>query len=151
MGARARLGRPVELDRQVSRIAFCNNRSHQSVGPSHRGRTAMKFALASYGTRGDIEPTIALGRELEGRGHEVRLAVSPDLVGFVESSGLTAIAYGPNTQEWVDKYRDFFKSILLNMWKPRDLIELLAPKAETWVEMSTKLMSLADGGDLLYP
>src|SRR6202041_2989899 len=94
---------------------------------------------------------IALGRELERRGHEVRLAVSPDLVGFVESSGLTAIAYGPNTQEWVDKYRDFFKSILLNMWKPRDLIELLAPKAEDWVEMTKKVLSLADGGDLLYP
>ncbi|SPM43096.1 hypothetical protein MNAB215_5318 [Mycobacterium numidiamassiliense] len=110
----------------------------------------MKFALASYGTRGDIEPTVAVGRELERRGHEVRLAVSPDLVGFVESAGLKAIAYGPDTQEWVDKYRDFFKSILLNIWKPRDLIELLAPKAETWVEMSTKLMSLAEGADLLY-
>jgi UDP:flavonoid glycosyltransferase YjiC (YdhE family) len=110
----------------------------------------MKFALASYGTRGDIEPSIAIGRELLRRGHEVRMAVSPDLVDFVESAGLAAVAYGPDTREWVDRYRDFFKSILRNIWRPHALIELLAPTAETWVGMSTVLMSLADGADLLY-
>ena len=29
----------------------------------------MKFVLASYGTRGDVEPYIAVGRELLHRGH----------------------------------------------------------------------------------
>ncbi|BAX92324.1 glycosyltransferase [Mycobacterium shigaense] len=110
----------------------------------------MKFALASYGTRGDIEPSIALGRELVRRGHEVQMAVSPDLVGFVESAGLSAVAYGPDTREWVEKYRDFFKSVLRNAFRPRDLIELLAPKTEHWEQMSTVLMSMADGADLLY-
>jgi UDP:flavonoid glycosyltransferase YjiC (YdhE family) len=110
----------------------------------------MIFAMASYGTRGDIEPSIALGRELVRRGHEVRMAVSPDLVGFVESAGLAAVAYGPDTREWVDKYRDFFKSVLRSVLKPQDLIEMLAPKTEHWVQMSSVLMSLADGADLLY-
>ena len=58
----------------------------------------MKFVLASYGTRGDVEPCAAVGRELLRRGHEVRMAVAPDLVGFVESAGLAAVAYGPDTQ-----------------------------------------------------
>ncbi|MGA9677785.1 MAG: glycosyltransferase, partial [Mycobacterium sp.] len=41
----------------------------------------MKFVLASYGSRGDIEPCAAVGRELLRRGHEVRMAVPPDLIG----------------------------------------------------------------------
>lgn len=44
----------------------------------------MKFVLASYGSRGDVEPCAALARELQDRGHEVRLAVAPDLIGFAE-------------------------------------------------------------------
>ena len=58
----------------------------------------MKFVLASYGSRGDIEPCVALGRELLRRGHEVRMAVPPDLIGFAESAGLAAVAYGPDMQ-----------------------------------------------------
>lgn len=55
----------------------------------------MKFALASYGTRGDIEPSTAVGRELQRRGHDVRLAVPPNLVGLVESAGLEQSLTGP--------------------------------------------------------
>jgi UDP:flavonoid glycosyltransferase YjiC (YdhE family) len=54
----------------------------------------MKFVLASWGSRGDIEPCVAVGSELLRRGHDVRMAVPPDLVGFVESAGLAAIAFG---------------------------------------------------------
>ena len=50
----------------------------------------MKFALASWGVRGDIEPCTAVGRELLRRGHEVRMAVPPDLVAFVEAAGAFA-------------------------------------------------------------
>ena len=53
----------------------------------------MKFALAIHGTRGDVEPCAAVGLELVRRGHEVRMAVPPNLVGFVESAGLAAVAY----------------------------------------------------------
>lgn len=59
----------------------------------------MRFALASYGTRGDIEPSAAVGRELVRRGHDVRLAVPPELVGFVGSIGLAAVPYGPKVDD----------------------------------------------------
>ena len=49
----------------------------------------MKFVLASYGSRGDVEPCVAVGRELLRRGHDVRMAVPPDLVGFAEAAGPT--------------------------------------------------------------
>ncbi len=54
----------------------------------------MKFALACFGTRGDVEPSIAVGRELLRRGHDVRMAVPPDLVGFAEAAGLATVAAG---------------------------------------------------------
>ena len=52
------------------------------------GRTsAMKFVLAAYGSRGDVEPCAVVGRELQRRGHDVRIAVPPNLLALVESVG----------------------------------------------------------------
>ena len=100
----------------------------------------MKFALAVYGSRGDVEPHAAVGRELLRRGHEVRIAVPPDLRGFVESAGLTAVAYGPDTRE-----------VLFG--KKANPIKLLSTSKkyfnQIWAEMGTTLTSLADGADLL--
>jgi len=58
----------------------------------------MKFVLACYGTRGDAEPGLAVGRELLRHGHDVCMAVSPDQVGVAESAGLAAVAYEPDSQ-----------------------------------------------------
>jgi vancomycin aglycone glucosyltransferase len=55
----------------------------------------MKVVLAAYGSRGDVEPFAAVGRELLRRGHDVCMAVPPNSLGFVESAGLAAVAYGP--------------------------------------------------------
>jgi UDP:flavonoid glycosyltransferase YjiC (YdhE family) len=114
----------------------------------------MKFVLASYGTRGDVEPCVAVGRELLRRGHEVRMAVSPDQVGFAESAGLAAVAYGPDTRRWQDVHRDFLTRLTRKFWKTRDLIRLFREDRELltqcWEETSTTLMSLADGADLLF-
>ena len=55
----------------------------------------MKFLLASQGSRGDIEPCAAIGRELQRRGHDVCMAVPPNFLGFIESAGLAAVPHGP--------------------------------------------------------
>jgi UDP:flavonoid glycosyltransferase YjiC (YdhE family) len=108
----------------------------------------MKFALASYGTRGDIEPSTAVGRELLCRGHDVRLAVPPNLVDLVESAGLDAVPYGPDQQHgfWAtDFLRNFWNMPkVTRLW--REAQELLS---QSWAEMSATLTSLADGADLL--
>jgi UDP:flavonoid glycosyltransferase YjiC (YdhE family) len=111
------------------------------------------FALASYGSRGDVESCAAVGRELLRRGHEVRLAVPPNLVGFVESAGLAAVAYGLDTRADLDAYRNLWRSLFGNFWKFREVIKLWreagALDAQSRREASTTLMSLADGADIV--
>ena len=113
----------------------------------------MKFVLAFYGTRGDVEPGISVGRELRRRGHEVCMAVSPDLVGFAEAAGLAAVPYGPDIKEWLESTRNFWTYFFRNFWRIRDvrafLRESREPGTRRWGEMSTMLTSLTDGADLL--
>jgi UDP:flavonoid glycosyltransferase YjiC (YdhE family) len=113
----------------------------------------MKFVLAAYGTRGDVEPSVVVGRELLRRGHDVRIAVPPDHIGFAEAAGLTAVAYGPDSQEVLDKelgtnlFKDFPRHVrdLPRLW--RENWEL---STQCWSQMSETLMAEADGADLLF-
>jgi UDP:flavonoid glycosyltransferase YjiC (YdhE family) len=57
----------------------------------------MKVVIAAYGTRGDTEPFAAVARELLRRGHDVCMAVAPEMVGFVELAGLAAVPFGPES------------------------------------------------------
>src|SRR5580698_8683300 len=113
----------------------------------------MKFVLAFYGTRGDVEPGVAVGRELLRRGHDVRIAVPPDLVGFTEAAGLAAVAFGPDVQPILDAHRDFWRGLFGNFWRIQDLIrlrrEVAEPIIQRWQDIGTTLTSLADGADLL--
>jgi vancomycin aglycone glucosyltransferase len=107
----------------------------------------MKFVVAGYGSRGDVEPCIAVGRELLRRGHEVRLAVTvpPDMLAFIESAGLTAVPYGP---DWQAQMRDegFVRMIQNPLSAIHEAVEYVAQLS---AEKSAALMSLTDGADLL--
>ncbi|HYB35146.1 MAG TPA: glycosyltransferase [Mycobacterium sp.] len=105
----------------------------------------MKFVVAGYGSRGDIEPCAAVGRELLRRGHDVRMAVPPNMLGFVESAGLAAVAYGPDAPALLHD-ADFLRKIQ----NPISVLpEVMDHVTQLWVEMGTTLMSLANGADLL--
>ncbi|MCX2933897.1 glycosyltransferase [Mycobacterium sp. CVI_P3] len=113
----------------------------------------MKIVLAFYGTRGDVEPGMAVGRELMRRGHDVQMAVPPDLVGSAESVGLTAVTYGPDTRSWLENTRDFWGYFFRNFWRVRDVQKFLResrePGLRAWGEMSRTLVPVAAGADLL--
>jgi UDP:flavonoid glycosyltransferase YjiC (YdhE family) len=119
-----------------------------------RPGSAVKFVLACWGSRGDIEPSVTVGRELLRRGHDVRMAVPPDQVGFAESAGVAAVGYGPDVQTILDAHRDFWTCFFRNPWRIQDLIRLRREIEEPFIqrrgEMSTTLTSLADGADLVF-
>jgi UDP:flavonoid glycosyltransferase YjiC (YdhE family) len=107
----------------------------------------MKFVVAGYGSRGDVEPCIAVARELLRRGHDVRMAVTvpPDMLGFVESAGLTEIPYG---RDWQALLRD--EDFVRMMQNPIKAMSQAADYVvQVWENKSTTLKSVADGADLL--
>jgi vancomycin aglycone glucosyltransferase len=107
----------------------------------------MKFVVAGYGSRGDVEPCIAVARELLRRGHDVRMAVTvpPDMLAFVESVGLTAVPYGRDHQELLGD-KDFVRMLQNPINAISEAIEYIAQAS---AEKSTTLTSLTDGADLL--
>jgi vancomycin aglycone glucosyltransferase len=107
----------------------------------------MKFVVAGYGSRGDVEPCIAIARELLRRGHDVRMAVTvpPDMLAVVESAGLAAVPYG---RDWhVLLHDEDFVRMMQNPMKA--LSQAVEYVAQVFEDKSTTLTSVADGADLL--
>src|SRR5271163_3568939 len=100
----------------------------------------MKFALAGYGSRGDTEPLAAVGRELLRRGHDVGMAVAPNMLGLTESAGLAAVPFGPEPPRPGDS--DF---VLDNgIQNPINLMaEVVGHIAQAWAQWGTALTELA--------
>jgi UDP:flavonoid glycosyltransferase YjiC (YdhE family) len=106
----------------------------------------MKAVLAGYGSRGDVEPHAAVGRELLRRGHDVCMAVPPNLLGFIESAGLAAVAFGPDPQalrgEGLVRNGNFQSPITA-------MVEIMGHVTQAWAEWGKTLTELADGANLL--
>ncbi|WP_375487632.1 glycosyltransferase [uncultured Mycobacterium sp.] len=107
----------------------------------------MKFLLAGYGTRGDVEPCAAVGLELLRRGHGVRVAVPPNRLNFVESAGLDGVGWGPSLTDL--QGQDFNRDVSTMQDRVSVLPELFQYATQATVEMGTTLTQLAEGADLL--
>ena len=110
----------------------------------------MKVVLASYGSRGDVEPCAAVGRELLRRGHDVCMAVPPNMLGFVESAGLAAASYGPDSREQMNPAADFVRDFSTKIRNPIDMFtEVVERVSRVKTSKTATLKSLAEGADLL--
>jgi vancomycin aglycone glucosyltransferase len=107
----------------------------------------MKIVLVAYGSRGDIEPCAVVGRELLHRGHDVCMAVPPNMLGLVESVGLTAVGYGPDSHAQLDSAADYFAGQMKNPYS--GLPEIVERVTQVWTDKGRVLAELADGADLL--
>jgi len=61
----------------------------------------MRIALSAVGTRGDVQPMLALGLALRERGHDVRLCAPPDAHDRTFDAGLPFFPVGPDVHEMV--------------------------------------------------
>src|SRR5438270_10413292 len=59
---------------------------YRSAYSSTRGRQ-MRILLAPHGTRGDIQPMIALGLALRARGHDAAFLAPQNFVGWIRGHG----------------------------------------------------------------
>ena len=110
----------------------------------------MKIVLAGYGSRGDVEPCVAAGRELLRRGHDVHMAVPPNMIGFVESAGLAAVSYGPDSREELNPAADLMRGIASRAQNPINALpEIIEHVSQVRAAKTATLTSLADGADLL--
>jgi sterol 3beta-glucosyltransferase len=74
----------------------------------------MRIAIIASGSRGDVQPYVALGKGLQRAGHQIRLTTHEDFCALVQSQGLAfwpikgsvqAIAQSPEMRERVEKGR----------------------------------------------
>ena len=59
----------------------------------------MRVFLTTVGTRGDVQPYVALGRGLQAAGHEVTLSTASRFEAFVKANGLD---FAPTTDGLID-------------------------------------------------
>jgi vancomycin aglycone glucosyltransferase len=61
----------------------------------------MRVLISPIGSRGDVQPMLALALELRSLGHSAILCVPPDFKTWVESFDVTCTPIGPDFQAWV--------------------------------------------------
>ena len=72
----------------------------------------MKIAIIAFGTRGDVQPAVALGKALKAEGHTIRILAGTNFKNWIERHGLEAVASQIDIQdvmesdlgrEWTEK------------------------------------------------
>lgn len=99
----------------------------------------MRILLATIGSRGDVQPLVALGTRLRALGHQVRLCVPPDFQEWLTGLGFEARPIGPS-----------MRKALATAARPHYTAEQLRPMAERQiVAQFDRLAAAAEGCDLL--
>jgi vancomycin aglycone glucosyltransferase len=110
----------------------------------------MKFVVAGYGGRGDVEPCAAAGRELLRRGHDVLMAVPPNMLGFIESAGLAGVAYGPDSREEMNPGSALISNIAPKIQNPMNVVpDVIEHVTQVKLDKAATLTALASGADLV--
>src|SRR5215208_6423902 len=106
----------------------------------------MKITIAALGTRGDVQPMIALGKGLQGAGHEITLIAGSNFESWVRSYGfefvgsldMEAVMKSPEGIAWVEEPNQFRQV--------RHMKALLKPHG---AEMIAPIIEQAKNADLL--
>lgn len=74
----------------------------------------MRVSMLTLGTRGDVQPYVALGRALRARGHDVVLAAPDDFGPWIERHGLGFHAMGVNMRQFLQMAQ--IREVLSGNW-----------------------------------
>ena len=107
----------------------------------------MKVAIPLTGTRGDVQPLVALGRELRGRGHDVVLGTPPNLVEFATRAGLRAQPCGPDVQKLYSSAEGQKALLSGNTFR---LMQLVAKQMADYAQqMNREVIEVCEGADVI--
>lgn len=60
----------------------------------------MRILFSTIGSRGDVQPLVALASHMKALGHEVRVCVPPDFREWIESLGIAVTPIGPEVRRF---------------------------------------------------
>lgn len=108
----------------------------------------MRFALMTHGTRGDVQPLVALGAELVRRGHTVELAAPESAMPLADRVGVRAVALPGDWQRFLrsaetDKSWVFSGDGGVQMAAIRDIM------ADYTAELAATLCGFSQGADVI--
>jgi UDP:flavonoid glycosyltransferase YjiC (YdhE family) len=107
----------------------------------------MRIALLTYGTRGDVQPLVAVADRLRRAGHEAVLAAPVNLVPMVAAAGFDAVPIPIDTQAFF--LTDKGKRILASGNTTRFVREVGRVERENRDAFDESLIAAASGADLL--
>src|SRR5690606_39411784 len=96
--------------------------------------------MALVGSRGDVQPALAVGLELRRRGHEVVTGVAPNLVPLARRLGLDPVPLGIDSAELLGS--DLVRRDIRSAHPVRRDPALRAVAAAGWAELRTGLTAL---------
>ena len=69
----------------------------------------MRVTIMAIGSRGDVQPLVALGRGLRSSGHEVRVVAGDEFEGLLRSAALEFVPLGIQIQQAMAVHRNIFR------------------------------------------
>lgn len=60
----------------------------------------MRVLLSTIGTRGEVQPLVALALQLRALGQEVRVSAPPDFREWIDGLGFPVVSIGPELRRW---------------------------------------------------
>lgn len=108
----------------------------------------MRILLIGFGSRGDVQPLVALGKGLKSAGYDVAIAAAMNFQPWVESEGLGFEPFHLNMEAWMQS--DLGKEWLgTSSSNPRRELQLMKQMAEQAAEPVTDdLLRIAETADV---
>ena len=109
----------------------------------------MKAVLTNFGTRGDIQPFLALAVELRRHGHQPLLAMPPAAAGDASRLGLDFVPVGPDLRSAQETINHSMVAAPSVTGSTAQLLGLFGPLAEALPRMFEDLQAACRGAHVL--